>query len=99
MKPTRQIILNAATTITLGDREAAYGPPWRNLTDCAQLFEAYLHGKFDCDIKLTAEDVAHFNTLQKIVRTFRSEYREDNYVDAAAYQAIAGECRLVEEEK
>ena len=96
--PVRSDILHDAVKLTCGDRNDAYGPPWNNLTDCAQLWEAYLNAKYGtvAAMQLTAEDVAWMNVLQKISRTFRAQ-RVDNYVDAAAYAAIAGECRLIED--
>ncbi len=96
--PERIKILNRARELTVGDRNEAYGPPWDNLNDCAKLVSAYINGKYDSDLQLTAEDVAHFMQLVKMARTFHGEYRPDNYIDNAAYGAIAGECRKVEEE-
>jgi len=77
--------------------DESYGPPWENLTACAQMWEAYLVAKFNQDIKLTAEDVAHMMQLVKMTRTFHGGYHADNYLDNATYGAIAGECRMIEE--
>lgn len=94
-------ILAEAADLTGGDRNETYGPPSKNLSDTAALWSAYLEGKF-CGrspqtentlggFALTAEDVAWFNVLQKMSRSFAG-YHRDNYLDAAAYTAIAGEC-------
>lgn len=97
-------ILTQAKALTDGDRNEAYGDPWENLTDCGGLWTAYLIGKFrgrtvdELNVLLDAEDVAHFNVLQKMARTFAPGYRADTYVDQAAYSAIAGECRRIEVE-
>jgi len=32
-----------------------------------------------------------------MVRTFHNDMHEDNYVDAAAYSAIAAQCRVYED--
>jgi len=97
-EPERIRLLKKGIELTGGDRNEAYGPPWDNLTACAQLWEAYLDAKFDeCNIKLTAEDVAHMMQLVKMTRTFYGPYHADNYLDNATYGAIAGECRQYEE--
>ena len=96
-KPERIRLLERGIELTGGDRNKTYGPPWENLTACAQMWEAYVNAKFNLDLKLTAEDVAHMMTLVKMTRTFYGSYHADNYLDGAVYQAIAGECRLEEE--
>jgi hypothetical protein len=96
-QPERLRLLQRGMELTGGDRNKTYGPPWANLTTHAVLWEAYLEAKFNLDIKLTAEDVAHMMTLVKMTRTFHGSYHADNYLDGAVYQAIAGECRLEEE--
>jgi len=90
--------LAEAARLTGGNRDREYGAPYGNLSDCALLWSAYLHGKYGGDIldplntNLTAEDVAWFNVLQKMARTFSGSNKPDTYIDAAAYSAIAGEC-------
>jgi len=94
---TRTEILKHAAKIAGEDRQQEYGDPWMNLTNTATLWEAYIMAKFDGRIidplqfKLTAEDVAWLNVLQKMSRTFVGKPKMDTYVDAAAYAAIAGE--------
>jgi hypothetical protein len=53
------------------------------------LWTAYL----DREVVITAEDVAWMMVLLKMARSGADGYHEDNYIDAAAYAAIAGECR------
>lgn len=105
--PTRVTYLEEAIALTCGDRDREYGPPTVNLDNCAMLFSAYLAGKYAGKIPatelhgstfvVTAEDVAWLNTLQKIARTYEA-VKPDTYIDAAAYSAIAGECRQDHEE-
>ena len=45
------------------------------------------------DINISAHDVAICKTLLKIARTKLGSRASDTYVDAAAYMAIAGECK------
>lgn len=100
--PRRVQFLAQGATLTAGDRNEEYGEPYFNLTAVAQLFSAYLYGKYggalidERSFGLTAEDIAWFNTLQKMARTFNGVVKPDTYIDAAVYAAIAGECAEVE---
>jgi hypothetical protein len=83
-------ILARAAELTGGDRQQTYGSPWVNLERIAELWTVYL----DCGVTLKAESVAWMMVLLKMARTDSGwPYHEDNYIDAAAYAAIAGECR------
>lgn len=96
-KPTRVQTLETAIHLTGGDRNEAYGPPYDNLSDCAEMWNAYINTKVGClTVQLNAEDVAWMMTLVKMTRSFQSGYHPDNYTDAAAYSAIAGECREIQ---
>jgi hypothetical protein len=94
-KPQRVKTLEVAIALTAGDRNRAYGPPYYNLSDCARLWNAYLAIRGGRQVD--AEAVAWMNVLQKIARSCQPGYHPDNYTDAAAYSAIAGECREQEE--
>ena len=96
-KPERVKLMEAGIKATAGDRNKTYGNPWDNMTNTAQLFEAYLDAKYGLGTKLVGEDVAHLMQLVKIARTFNTGYHADSYTDNAAYGAIAGECRKTEE--
>jgi hypothetical protein len=85
-RPTRVQILEQGVAVTAGDRDRAYGPPYQNFNACAKLWEAYLMAK---------THGAHMMTLLKMARTFHGGYHEDNYIDSATYEAIAGECRKI----
>ena len=107
-KPTRVRTLETAINLTGGDRNKSYGPPFDNLSDCAELWNAYINTKQACieatadrsyQVVLKAEDVAWMMTLVKMTRSFQSGYHPDNYTDAAAYSAIAGECREIQMEE
>jgi len=82
-------ILARAAEVTGGDRQDSYGPVKMNLQRIADLWTAYL----DREVVITAEDAAWMMVLLKMARSGADGYHEDNYVDAAAYAAIAGECR------
>jgi hypothetical protein len=90
----RADILAEAAKLTTGDRNAAYGHPHDNLTHMADMASAYLTGKHGCILSLDAEDMAWIMVFAKVSRTVAT-YKDDNYIDAAAYAAIAGECREI----
>ena len=88
----RETYLAEAARLTGGDRNVAYGPPHENLTHMADMVSAYLTGKYDAFLALDSEDMAWIMVMAKMSRTPASA-KADNYIDAAAYAAIAGECR------
>ena len=85
-------ILKRAAEVTGGERQDSYGPVKRNLDNIAILWMAYLQVKTGQLVPIGSEDVAWMMSLLKTARSVNA-YHEDNYVDAAAYAAIAGECR------
>lgn len=104
-KPTRVRTLEEAARLTGGDRNKSYGSPYDNLSDCANLWNAYINTKWGCieesadgsySVRLKAEDVSWLMVLVKMTRSFYPGYHPDNYTDATAYSAIAGECREIE---
>lgn len=84
-QPVRGAILDTAHRLTCGDRNKQYGDPLDNHQDIANLWMAYL------STPISPKDVAIMMALVKIARAKRPEPHRDNYVDAAAYLAIAGE--------
>lgn len=98
MASVRENILIEAANLTAGDRNKAYGPPHENLTYMARLVQAYLFGKHNVDLTLDSEDMAWIMLMAKVSRTGAS-LKHDNYVDASAYAAIAGECRHIIDEQ
>jgi hypothetical protein len=93
LTPRRVETLETAIKLTAGDRNKAYGPVKQNFQRIADLWTAYL----DCETIITAEDAAWMMVLLKMARSCQPGYHPDNYTDAAAYAAIAGECREIEE--
>jgi len=90
--PTRLHILARAAEVTGGERQDSYGPVRLNMQRIADLWTAYLA----CEVCITADDAAWMMVLLKMARSGADGYHEDNYIDAAAYAAIAGECRIDE---
>jgi len=89
--PKRIEILKRAVEVTGGERQDSYGPVKDNLTNIADPWQVYLTQRNNCLVEVSAEDVAWMMTMLKAARSLAG-YHEDNYVDAAAYAAIAGEC-------
>ena len=88
--PARLRILARAAEVTGGERQDSYGPVKPNLQRIADLGTTYLDGGGT----LTPVSRAWMMVLLKLARSNNGwPYHEDNYVDAAAYAAIAGECR------
>lgn len=92
--PKRQEILEKAIDLTTGDRNKTYGSPLHNLTCMAMMVEAYLRGLgwSHNGAPLDAVDMAVIMDLVKNSRIAMNKLHLDNYIDASAYSAIAGEC-------
>jgi hypothetical protein len=94
-------ILATAARLTGGTRDKTYGHPVVNMSNTATIIGGYLQsrGLLQNAADLTAEDAAMILVCVKISRTcHRGLPHEDNYVDAAAYLAMAGECAEAERE-
>ena len=92
--PDRVSVLAEAIKITGIHREAQYGDVVRNMENAAILFSAWIKAKYRITVPLDGEDIAKMMTMVKDVRTMQGRTHKDNYVDAAAYEAIAYECRM-----
>lgn len=82
----REFITSRAGQLISVDRQAAYGLPQESMQRICDLWNAYLSQD-----RLAADDVAVMLALMKIARMTAS-FREDNYIDACGYIAIAAEC-------
>ena len=87
--PLRIDILGIAAQLTGTDRQKVYGDAKTNMTHFAGMLTAYFAPK---GVEFSAEDAAMIMVLAKNSRVAVGKYHLDNYVDAAAYVAIAGEC-------
>ena len=77
-------ILKTASKLVSGDRAKAYGDKKKLHDKVAKLWSAYT------DYDISAEQAAIMMAMLKIARTTTGS-NPDNYIDAAAYAAIAGE--------
>lgn len=77
-------ILEQAKELVVGDRQEDYGDKLTNHENIAALWSIFLRKK------LTAHDVAMCMALVKVARLMHA-HKTDNYIDLAAYAAIAAE--------
>lgn len=87
--PERVLILAEGARLTNGERNVQYGPPAVNLAASAALKQV-MREHMVRDIS-PAELEALDMVLAKIGRIITGSVKRDNYVDGAAYFAIAGE--------
>ena len=85
--------LEIAKQLISGPRAKTYGDKVINHGNIAKLWSAYI------DKKLTAHDAAVMLALLKVARTKFGNPNTDTYIDAAAYMAIAGECKFNKDNK
>lgn len=92
--PHRAEVLQQALDATMKSRNSTYGAPYPNLLLAAELKQAYnaaANGKYS-----PAHDDAIHAVLSKIARIATGATgHTDNYVDGAAYMAIAAECQVI----
>lgn len=94
MKTIRQDILNNASKNIMVDRQATHGDAENNFTRIADMWSSYL----DCEVMITAKDVAAMMVLFKVARFKVNPTHLDNMTDACGYAAFAGEIGAAEAE-
>lgn len=97
----RDKILNTACALTTGPRAEAYGEPYANMLNFASLLAGYFEARWSVSPdSVTAEDAAFIMVLAKMARTIDHDLapHADNYIDLAAYAAMAGEIAAQERE-
>ena len=97
--PERQRVLEEAVRLTTGDRDKTYGDATTNMRAFAALIDAYWTHR-NPETSTPAHDAAIIMALAKIARiAVGAKSHRDNYVDAAAYIAMAYEAVLNEQPK
>lgn len=86
--PIRQNVLETATALTTGDRNASYGDPTDYFQRIAAIYNA---SKQDDRPSINEHDVALFMVAVKLARLAHSPGHYDSAVDLAAYVAIQQE--------
>ena len=94
----REAILHEAAELTGGDRDRTYGDPAPNLALAYRLFGEIMTANCEGPKPMgEAEAGALMNACIKLGRiAVGPVYNRDNYVDAAAYMAMAGEVAQIE---
>jgi hypothetical protein len=101
-------ILTTAAQLVGGDRAKTHGDKYVNHGMIARLWNAYLENAGVCLVgddmgasqRLDPTDVANMMILLKIARTQSGgTHNDDNYIDAAGYAGVAGECARVDRVK
>jgi len=82
------VLLYEASVLIDGDRDAQHGDRHENFSNIARAFSARL-GKM-----VTPAEAALLLADMKMARTKSGSYNPDDYRDAAAYVALAGELAL-----
>lgn len=103
-QPPRVAMLNRAAQLTGVARQRVYGDAVANMTHFADMLTAYFNEAIHEDVakggfEFSHEDAAMIMVLAKISRISVGKWHEDNFVDGAAYLAIAGECKYEDYEK
>ena len=84
-------ILEKTKKLVSESRHDKHGDKVVNHENIARLWTGYLVNKFKLNFVILPEDVANLMSLLKIARTQQGSFNLDDYVDASAYSAIAGE--------
>jgi hypothetical protein len=87
-----EILLKAAELVN-GGRQETHGDTKINHEQIAEFWNVFLDEKLKPCIAITADEVATMMALLKISRSQRGRANVDDYVDASAYMAIAGELK------
>ncbi len=89
-------VLRTAALLTSSDREAQYGDCLTNHQAFGELIEWWARWAGTLERKHWSHDAAVLQALTKLARIAVGRFHHDNYVDAAAYLAIAFECETRE---
>ena len=81
----REVALEIARALITGDRARQYGPAQKNHQTIADLWSFYI------DAEIDAVQAATMMALVKVARMKADLKKEDNYIDAIGYLAIAYE--------
>ena len=95
-------ICEQASKIISGERQGQYGSPEDSFAVIAAFWNTYIESRLNLScanaIELSSNDVAIMMALMKIARICNGVFKEDSYVDAIGYLAIAAELSKGEEE-
>ena len=87
----KEEILQKAAELISSKREETHGDAFKNHAQIADLWSVFLDDKLKPMKEITPGDVAVMMCLLKISRSTMGDFNLDDFVDGAAYMAIAGE--------
>jgi len=90
----REEILKTAIQYVTKDRAATHGDAEDNFDNVAELWSWWLHGREICAVN--GFDVGIMMALFKLARIKGNTGHLDNFIDGAAYLALAGEIACME---
>jgi hypothetical protein len=88
-------IIQEASDITSGARNAAYGTPEDNFKRIARLWTAYLQNK-GIEAEVSASDVGAMMRLMKEARIQNTPDHRDSFVDLIGYAICQARCEGIE---
>ena len=89
----KENILQQAKELVSNDRESTHGDARQNHEQIAEFWNIFLDNKLKPMAAITCDDVAVMMALLKISRSTQGKFNVDDYIDAAAYMAIAGDLK------
>ena len=89
----KENILQQAKELVSNDREGTHGDARQNHEQIAEFWNIFLDNKLKPMAAITCDDVAVMMALLKISRSTQGKFNVDDYIDAAAYMAIAGDLK------
>jgi len=90
----KEEILTKATELVSKSRQDSHGDTFKNHEQIADFWNTYLDDKLKPVASITPDEVAMMMGLVKVSRSKVGKPNVDDYVDGAAYMAIAGELKL-----
>ena len=90
----KEEILTKATELVSKSRQDSHGDTFKNHEQIADFWNTYLDDKLKPMSSITPDEVAMMMGLVKVSRSKVGKPNVDDYVDGAAYMAIAGELKL-----
>ena len=82
-----------AAELVGNSRQESHGDTFKNHEQIAEFWNIYLDDKLKPVAAITADEVAMMMALVKVSRSKVGKHNVDDYVDGAAYMAIAGELK------
>ena len=86
-------ILMKAVDLVSNSRQESHGDTFKNHSQIAEFWNIYLDDKLKPMASITADEAAMMMGLVKVSRSQAGKHNIDDYVDGAAYMAIAGELK------